>query len=81
MTKQDVRSAIATGITRVKPLLTEEDIADNDNLNDDIGLDSLDMVELIMDIERTLEISVPDESINDFKLLTVGELAERIYMR
>lgn len=81
MTKHDVRLAIATGITRVKPLLTEEDIADNDNLYDDIGLDSLDMVELIMDVERALEISVPDESINDFKRLTVGELAERIYIR
>lgn len=38
-----------------------EDIEDNDNLINDLGLDSLDCVELIMELEREFNVTVNDD--------------------
>lgn len=38
---------------------------------DDLGADSLDIVELVMALEEELEIDIPDEEAN--KILTVGD--------
>ena len=38
---------------------------------DDLGADSLDIVELIMDIEREFEITIPDTMTE--KIVTVGD--------
>ena len=46
------------------------------NLNDDLGADSLDAVELIMAIEDAFEITVSDEAAQ--KLTTVGKIVEFI---
>lgn len=37
----------------------------------DLGTDSLDMVELVMEAEETFDLIIPDEDIEDIK--TVGE--------
>ena len=42
------------------------------NLIDDLGADSLDMVEMIMALEETFDIEVPDEDTEDIE--TFGEL-------
>ena len=39
---------------------------------DEIGADSIDLVDLISEIESDLDISIPDEAIEDFK--TIGDL-------
>ncbi|AIO17941.1 Acyl carrier protein [Candidatus Izimaplasma bacterium HR1] len=46
------------------------------HLNDDLGADSLDAVELIMAIEDAFEINVSDEAAQ--KLTTVGKIVEFI---
>jgi acyl carrier protein len=46
------------------------------NLNDDLGADSLDAVELIMAIEDAFEINVSDEVAQS--LTTVGKIVEYI---
>lgn len=46
------------------------------HINDDLGADSLDAVELIMAIEDEFEISVSDEVAQTFK--TVGQIVEFI---
>lgn len=43
---------------------------------DDIGLDSLDVVEMGIDIEDEFQISLDDDLINEMK--TVGELVEYV---
>ena len=43
---------------------------------DDLGADSLDIVELIMSLEEELEIEIPDEDAEKFK--TVGDVVEYI---
>jgi acyl carrier protein len=46
-------------------------ITDTSDLGQDIGLDSLDMVELVMAAERFYNIQIPDEDAE--KLMIVGD--------
>ena len=56
---------------------TEEDaITAETNLQDDLGADSLDVVDLLMSIEDEFEVEIPDEEVENIK--TVGALVEYI---
>ena len=54
----------------------KENVKMDANLNDDLGADSLDAVELIMAIEDAFEINVSDEAAQS--LTTVGKIVEYI---
>ena len=51
-------------------------VNDSANFKEDLGADSLHLVELVMDIEEHYEIEIPDEDAEN--LLTVGELRQYI---
>ena len=42
------------------------------SFQNDLGADSLDIVELIMEFEKTFDIEIPDEDASD-KIVTVGD--------
>ncbi len=69
-------------LEKVKVILAEqfdveEDSLQNDtDLQDDLGADSLDVVDLLMSIEDEFEIEIPDEEIENIR--TVGELVNYI---
>ena len=46
------------------------------NFTSDLGADSLDTVEMIMDFENAFDIKIPDEEAE--KITTVGEAIEHI---
>lgn len=48
-------------------------INEQTSLTDDLGADSLDMVELIMALEEEFDVQIPDEQAE--KLKTAGDLA------
>ena len=48
-----------------------ETVVDNASFTNDLGADSLDTVELIMEFEREFEINIPDNQAE--KISTVGE--------
>lgn len=52
----------------------EDDIKMESSILDDLGADSLDIVDLIMSIEDEFEIEVPDEEIEG--VATVGDVVE-----
>ena len=55
----------------------EEDSLKNEtDLQDDLGADSLDVVDLLMSIEDEFEIEIPDEEIENIR--TVGDLVNYI---
>ena len=56
--------------------LEEDDITMESNIAEDLGADSLDVVDLIMAIEDEFEIEVPDEDIENLR--TVGSLVAYI---
>lgn len=57
----------------VKGLFPDEDVITEDtNFREDLGADSLDFVETVMEIEKGFEITIPDEE--GEKLKTVKDL-------
>ena len=56
----------------------EEEITADTRLNEDLGADSLDAVEIIMGIEDELGITVPQEELEEKNLATVGDILELI---
>ncbi len=56
-----------------------EDIADDASLVEDLGADSLDLVDIIMAFESEFDTTVPEEDIGDFR--TIRDLAEYISTR
>ena len=65
---------------QVKKIIAEqlgvklEQVTDDSNLTSDLGADSLDKVELIMNLEEVLEIEIPDDESEQLK--TVKEVIE-----
>jgi acyl carrier protein len=53
-----------------------DSISDEKNIVEDLGADSLSVVEIIMDIENEFDISIPDEDAEE--LHTVGQLKEYV---
>jgi len=51
--------------------IEESEITDSASFTNDLGADSLDTVELIMEFEKEFNISIPDE--NAEKIQTVGD--------
>jgi len=72
-------------LEKVKALLAKqlgvnaEDITEDTSIIEDLGADSLDIVELLMTIEDKFNIIVPDEDVPQLK--TVKAVAEYIEKR
>jgi acyl carrier protein len=49
------------------------------SFSDDLGADSLDLVELVMALEETFDIEVGEDELKDIR--TVGEAFELIYAK
>jgi len=70
---------------RVKEIITEqlgvssEDLKMNASFIEDLGADSLDIVELVMAMEQEFETEIPDEDAE--KILTVGDAVKYIHER
>lgn len=54
------------------PPRSEKEVTAGARLVDDLGADSLDIVELVMEIEREFSIDIADEDVDGFK--TVGDV-------
>ncbi|MCR5653470.1 MAG: acyl carrier protein [Ruminococcus sp.] len=69
-------------LEKVKAILAEQfdvdedKIAEDTDLQEDLGADSLDVVDLLMSIEDEFEIEVPDDEIENLK--TVGAIVNYI---
>jgi acyl carrier protein len=50
------------------------DVTTEANFKEDLGADSIDLVELIMEFEREFELSIPDEKAEEIQ--TVGNAIE-----
>lgn len=67
---------------KVKAILSEQFDVEEDSITaettlaDDLGADSLDVVDLLMSIEDEFEVEIPDEEVENIK--TVGELVKYI---
>ncbi len=67
---------------KLKSLIAEQLSVDEDevtmeaNIQDDLGADSLDIVDLITTIEDEFDLSIPEEAVDEIK--TVGDIVNYI---
>ncbi|MBG40037.1 MAG: acyl carrier protein [Flavobacteriales bacterium TMED113] len=59
-----------------KLVVDETEVSENASFTNDLGADSLDTVELIMEFEKEFNIQIPDEEAE--KIQTVGEAIKYI---
>lgn len=70
MSKRDqVLEAIAEHV-KVK----KDSLNDSTDLKDDLGLDSLDVVELTLQLEESCGVTIPDDKLQNVK--TIGDLVK-----
>jgi acyl carrier protein len=70
---QDVESKVKSIIVD-KLGVDESEVTTEANFTNDLGADSLDTVELIMEFEKEFDISIPDEDAEN--IATVGDAVE-----
>ncbi|MBR1779522.1 MAG: acyl carrier protein [Clostridia bacterium] len=69
-------------LNKVKTILSEQFSVDEDkiteetNISEDLGADSLDVVDILMSLEDEFEMEIPDEAVESIK--TVGQLVNYI---
>ncbi len=74
---------MATVAEKVKEIIVDklgvapEAVTENASFNNDLGADSLDTVELIMEFEKAFDITIPDEDASE-KVTTVGDVIKYI---
>ena len=56
--------------------VAEDDVTMESNIADDLGADSLDVVEMLMAIEDEFDIEIPDDKVESLK--TVGQVVDYI---
>ncbi len=71
---EKIRATIASQLS-----IDEEEIKMESSFMDNLGADSLDIVELIMALEEEYDIEIPDEDVE--KISTVGDVVEYIKAR
>lgn len=59
--------------------ISEEEVANEASFIDDLGADSLDIVELVMAMEEEFEMEIPDEDAE--KLLSVQDVIDYVKKR
>lgn len=72
--KGDIMSDIATKVKAIivdKLGVDENEVTNEASFTNDLGADSLDTVELIMEFEKEFDIAIPDDQAE--KISTVGE--------
>ncbi|MCH2022203.1 MAG: acyl carrier protein [Saprospiraceae bacterium] len=66
-------STITERVTKIiadKLVIDASEVTSEANFKQDLGADSIDLVELIMEFEREFELSIPDEKAEEIQ--TVG---------
>ncbi len=67
---------------KVKEIIAEQldvkadDISETSNIQDDLGADSLDVVDLVMAIEDEFDVEIPEDQVENIK--TVGDIVKFI---
>ncbi len=57
--------------------VVREDLAEDRRLKEDLGLDSLDFLSMVNEVEHELDISIPDDQA--YKLRTLAEVLDAIW--
>lgn len=62
----------------LKSMSGEAEVSSEDSLENDLALDSLALVNLLLDIESEFNIELNESDLNPFDLITVGDVVELV---
>ena len=78
--REDIESGVREVIARCMQLETDE-VKNDDLMKEDIGCDSIDCVEIVMELEKEFGINIPDNEVDAAAGLTVSELCDYVEER
>ena len=78
--REDIESGVREVIARCMGLETDE-VKNDDLMKEDIGCDSIDCVEIVMELEKEFSISIPDNECDAAAGWTVSELCDYVEER
>ncbi len=79
VTPEEIRAGIRKSVTRITGIASDE-INDASTYRDDLGLDSLSMLELTVDLEYAFKIKVPEERLQTLKTVNDTILLVQEYL-
>jgi acyl carrier protein len=80
MNQDDIRTAYLEELSRVAPDIDPATVGENDHLQDDLGLDSMDVLNLVAALHERLGINVPEADYPQIATLSLAAayLAARV---
>lgn len=60
MTEEDIRAVFVDELLKIAPDLDAEDIGEDEHLQDDLGLDSMDILNLVAALHKALGVDIPE---------------------
>lgn len=78
--REDIESGVREVIASVTGLKTDE-VKLDDLMKEDIGCDSIDCVEIVMELEKEYDINIPDNECDAAAGWTVSELCDYVEER
>lgn len=79
MDEQEIRSTIWQALKGIAPEVEPDEIAPDDNLRDQIDLDSMDFLNFIIALHEKLKVEIPEEDYG--KLGTLNKLVAYLVAR
>ena len=76
--RRQAMSLVSDALTTVLPDLTVEALDEREELYTDLGLDSLGLARLLIELEDKLGIQLVDESLMTIELVTVADLVDLV---
>ncbi len=61
MTNEEIRTAFIEELIQIAPDIAPDDIDDEDHLQEDLGLDSMDILNLVTALHRRIGVDIPEE--------------------
>ena len=78
--RDEIESGVREVIARCMDLDTDE-VKNDDLMKEDIGCDSIDCVEIVMELEKEFGINIPDNEVDAAAGWTVSELCDYVEER
>jgi acyl carrier protein len=78
--REEIESGVREVIASVTGLKTD-DVKNDDLMKEDIGCDSIDCVEIVMELEKEYDINIPDNECDAAAGWTVSELCDYVEER
>lgn len=72
MTPQDIRTAFLTELSKVAPDIDPSTVSDDDHIQDDLELDSMDVLNLVTALHARFGIDIPE---SDYPQIATPALA------